>query len=156
MDRTLIETYAAGGAKLRKAVEGLTREDFLAKPGPGDWSIQELVIHLTDSEYIAIDRMKRMLAENGPALLYADETAYVQALHSDEQSIDDAVLLFDVGRRQFARVLRKLPDAAFERHGNHSRKGRVTVGEMVGSYIQHLDYHLGFLYEKRKRLGKPV
>jgi uncharacterized damage-inducible protein DinB len=155
MDRTVIETYAAGGATLRKAVEGLTREDFLAKPGPGDWSIQELVIHLIDSEYIAIDRMKRMLAEDGPTLLYADETAYVKALHSDEQSIDDAVLLFDVGRQQFARVLRKLPDAAFERHGTHNRKGRVTVGEMVGNYVKHLDYHLGYLYEKRKRLGKP-
>ncbi len=36
MDRNLIETYAAGGQKLRHAVAGLSREDLIARPGPGD------------------------------------------------------------------------------------------------------------------------
>jgi uncharacterized damage-inducible protein DinB len=156
MDRSLIEQYVAGGPKLRRAVEGLTRQDLLAKPGPGDWSIQELVIHLLDSDYIAIDRMKRMLIEDNPALLYADETAYVQRLHCDEQSLEDALLLFEVGRRQFARVLRKLTDEAFERHGTHNRRGKVTVGGIVADYIAHVDDHLKFLHAKRERLGKPL
>ena len=34
--------------------------------GTGDWSIHELVIHLADSDSIAIDRMKRMLIEDNP------------------------------------------------------------------------------------------
>jgi len=34
MDRELIDQYTAGGAKLRRAVEGLTRQDVLARPGP--------------------------------------------------------------------------------------------------------------------------
>jgi uncharacterized damage-inducible protein DinB len=156
MDRSLIEQYVAGGAKLRRAVEGLTRQDVLAKPGPGDWSIQELVVHLLDSDYIAIDRMKRMVVEDNPTLLYADETAYVQRLHCDEQSLEDALLLFEAGRRQFARVLRKLPDEAFERSGTHNRRGKVTVGGMVADYIDHVDSHLKFLYAKRERLGKPL
>src|SRR4051794_24528243 len=46
MNRDLIETFAAGGGTLRRAVEGLSRDDLLARPGPGDWSIQELVIHV--------------------------------------------------------------------------------------------------------------
>ena len=83
MNRNLIETYAAGGQKLRQAVEGLSRENLLARPGPGNWSIQELVIHLADSEEIAIDRMKRIITEDNPPLLYADETAYVERLFHD-------------------------------------------------------------------------
>ena len=67
MNRNLIEVYAAGGEKLRRATQGLTREDLLAHPGPGDWSIQELVIHLADSDAISIDRMKRILTEDKPA-----------------------------------------------------------------------------------------
>jgi hypothetical protein len=155
MNRECIEQYAAGGPTLRRAVEGLTRDDLLTKPGPGLWSIQELVIHLADSDAISIDRMKRILIEDNPPLLYADETAYVSRLHTDDQSLDDAVLLFEVGRRQWARVLRKLPDEAFDRAGTHNRKGRVTLGGMVASYVEHLDYHLKFLHEKRARLGKP-
>ena len=156
MNRDLIEQYAAGGEKLRRAVAGLTSEELRARPGPGAWSVLEVVVHLADSDAISIDRMKRILTEDNPHLLYADETAYVERLHTHEQALEDALLLFEVGRRQFARVLRKLPDDAFERQGTHNRRGRVTVGEMVRDYIKHLDDHLAFVVAKRERLGKPV
>jgi uncharacterized damage-inducible protein DinB len=156
MNRELIEVFAAGGETLRWAVQGLSRDDLLARPGPGDWSIQELVIHVVDSDAIAIDRMKRILTEDNPPLLYADETAYNDRLFPEEQSIEDAVALFDLGRRQWARVLRKLPDDAFARQGTHNRKGLMTLGEMVEGYIKHLEHHLVFLRAKRDRLGKSL
>jgi len=89
-------------------------------------------------------------------LLYADETAYVDRLFSHEQSLEDALILFEVGRRQFARVLRQLPDEAFARRGTHNRRGTMTVGGMVEDYIRHTDHHLKFLYDKRARLGKSA
>ena len=156
MDRQLIEAYVACGPRLRQAVAGLSPEDLTARPGPGKWSILELVLHLTDSDCISIDRMKRMLTEDNPSLLYADETAYVDRLFSHDQSLEDSLTLFEVGRRQFARVLRKLPDEAFARYGTHNRRGKVTLGHMVQDYIEHVDYHLKFLFEKRARLGKPL
>jgi uncharacterized damage-inducible protein DinB len=156
MDRSLIDQFVAGGAKLRRAGEGLSPADMKAKPGPGQWSIHENVIHLLDSDNIAIDRMKRILTEDNPPLLYADETAYVDRLYTDEQSLEDALTLFDLGRKQFARVLRKLPDDAFRRKGTHNRKGEVTVGQMVADYVKHVDDHLKFVYAKRDKLGKPL
>src|SRR4051794_37102782 len=156
MDRDLIERYAAGGDRLRGAVAGLSREDLTARPGPGAWSIQEVIVHLADSDSISVDRMKRMLTEDNPSLLYADETAYVGWLHPHEQDLEDALTLFEVGRRQWARVLRLLPDEAFARQGTHNRKGAVTVGTMVADYIDHVESHLAFVRDKRVRLGKPL
>jgi len=156
MDRRLIEDFVACSTRLRDAVAGLTPEELKARTGPGDWSILEVVIHLTDSDCIAIDRMKRMLTEDDPPLLYADETAYVRRLASHEQSLEDALALFEVGRRQFSRVLRVLPDEAFDRRGVHNRRGVVTVGGSVKNYIAHVDHHLAFVAEKRARLGKPL
>jgi uncharacterized damage-inducible protein DinB len=156
VDRHLIEAFAACGPRLRQAVAGLGQEDVTARPGPGLWSILEVVLHLADSDCIAIDRMKRMLTEENPPLLYADETAYVDRLFSHEQSLEDALLLFEASRRQFARVLRQLPDEAFERWGTHNRRGVLTVGGMVKDYIAHTDHHLHFIREKRLRLGKPL
>jgi hypothetical protein len=86
----------------------------------------------------------------------ADESAYVERLRSHEQSLEDALTLFEVGRRQFARVLRNLPEVAFTRQGTHNRRGKVTVGDMVQDYVEHVTYHLRFLYDKRTRLGKPL
>jgi DinB superfamily len=156
MDRNLIEEYVACSKRLRDSVSGLSQEDLTARPGPGDWSILELVIHLADMDSIAIDRMKRMLIEDDPPLLYADETAYLRELAPHEQSLEDALILFEVGRRQFARVLRTLPDEAFERRGIHNRRGVLTVGGSVTDYNAHVDYHLAFLAAKRERLGKPL
>lgn len=151
-----IDQYERAPAKVRAAVAGLTRDDLTARPGPGAWSILEVVIHLADSDAIAIDRMKRMLIEDNPPILYADETAYVQKLATHEQDLGDALTLMEVGRRQFARVLRALPPEAFDRHGTHNKRGRVTVGGMVPSYINHIDEHLAYVYQKRAALGKPL
>src|SRR5262249_43834237 len=115
MDRTVIEQYEAGGPKLRRAGAGLAQQEVTARPGPGKWSSLELVTHRVDSNYIATDRMKRMLIEDTPPLLYADETAYNDKLFPHEQSLEYALTLFELGRRQFARVLRNLPPKAFER-----------------------------------------
>lgn len=154
MDRALIDQYEAGGEILRRAVAGLSRADLVARPGPGAWSIQEVVIHLTDSDSISIDRMKRILTVDNPQLLYADETAYIDRLHPHEQDLEDSLLLFDVGRRQWARVLRLLPDEAFLRHGTHDRRGKVTLGGMVGDYVEHVESHLKFVRAKRANLGR--
>src|SRR5262249_36611630 len=112
MDRGVIEQYEAGGALLRRAVAGLTREELTARPGPGAWSVLEVVVPLPDSDATSIDRMKRTLTEDNPPVLYADETAYVDRLFTHEQSLEDALTLFEAGRRQFARVLRRLPEEA--------------------------------------------
>jgi hypothetical protein len=155
MDRTLIERYVAGGEQLRRAVAGLTREEVEARPGPGQWSIQEVVVHLADSDAISIDRMKRILTEDDPPLLNADETAYTDRLFCHDQSLEDALTLFQVGRRQFARVLRKLPDAAFLRKGKHNLRGDLSVGGLVGDYIEHVNSHVDFIRRKRVILKKP-
>src|SRR5262249_28074362 len=134
MDSKTLDKYEAGGTKLRRAVEGLSSDQVQRHVEPGKWSVLEVVVHLSDSDAIAIDRMKRILTEENPQLLYADETAYVDRLHTHHQSLEDALALFEIGRRQFVRVLRRLPPEAFARHGTHNRRGRVTVGEMVDSY----------------------
>jgi uncharacterized damage-inducible protein DinB len=156
MDRDLIEHYVAGSEKLRRAVAGLSREEMLARPGPGAWSIQEVIVHLADSDAISIDRMKRIVSEDNPSLLYADETAYNEKLHPHEQDLEDTLVLFEVGRRQWARVLRLLPDEAFERKGTHNRRGEMTLGHLVADYVAHVDDHLKFIHGKRANLGRAL
>lgn len=156
MPRDLIERFASGPAQLRAACAGLTPQELQARPGPGQWSIHEVVVHVADMDAIALDRMKRIIAEDNPTLLSADETAYAQRLMYHEQSLEDALALIEVGRRQFARVLRQLPREAFDRFGTHNVAGRVTLSELVQSYADHLEHHLGFILQKRERLGKPI
>jgi uncharacterized damage-inducible protein DinB len=155
MDRSLIDEYERAPARLRAAVAGLSRGELTARPGPGKWSILEVVVHIVDSDAISIDRMKRILTEDNPSLLYADESAYVDRLFTHDQDLEDALILLEVGRRQWARVLRKLPDEAFTRTGVHNRRGNVTLAEIIPDYLAHIDDHLKFIVGKRATLGKP-
>jgi hypothetical protein len=155
-DRSIIDTYATGGELLRASVAGLTREDMLAHPVAGTWSIQEIVIHLQDSDLVGIHRMQRLAAENNPLVIGYDETKFTQTLRPDLQSVEDAVTILDLSRKQFAKVLRALPDETFERTGVHNEVGTIKLGVQVKKYHEHLLHHLKFVKEKRRLLGKPL
>ena len=162
MKRELIEQYAGGGEKLGLAIRGLTREDLLWKPpadapsNVGEWSIQEIVIHLLDSDLIGIDRIKRMIAMENPLLTGYDETIFTKCLLPNEQSAEDAVKILDLSLKNFAKVLRKLPDAAFERKGTHNERGEIKAGEYIGQMVEHMEHHLRFIHAKRAAMGKEM
>ena len=154
--RDLIEQFERGGEKLKLAIRGLTREDLTCFPIPGKWSIQQVVIHLMDSDLIATDRMKRTIAEDRPALIGYDESKFVANLAYDQQSAEDAVTIFDLNRKQFAKVLRILPPAAWDRVGMHNERGPTTLAKQLEYYTKHLDHHLHFIHEKRAKMGKEM
>lgn len=152
----LIDRYAIGPATLEYAVYGLTDEQARARPGPGLWSIAELVAHLADSDAVGGDRIKRILAEPEPTLLAYDETAWNERLKMQESSMEDAVALFRANRRWVEQVLRRCDEADFKRWGTHTEKGSVTLADQVVTYVTHLDYHLKFLYAKRANLRTAI
>jgi hypothetical protein len=154
MDKSLIETYARGGEKLRSAIEGLAPAQLAAIPIPGKWSVQQVVMHLHDSDLIGMDRMKRIIAMNKPLLVDYDESAFARSLHYDKQSTADAVTILDLSFKNFARVLRELPDETFARQGVHTERGLLKLGDFLEHMVHHLDHHLKFIDEKRNALGK--
>lgn len=156
MDRTLIDRFERGGTALRAAIAGLTEDDLRAKPGPGAWSIRELVIHVLDSDLVAHDRMRRIAAMERPLLIAYDENAYVAKQPYDALDLDLVCEVFEVSRRLMAQHLRALPDASFARQGVHNERGLVTLRELVEGYVQHVEHHMEFVRQKRERLGKPM
>jgi uncharacterized damage-inducible protein DinB len=150
----LIERFVAGVPKLRLAIDALTAAELTARPGPGAWSIQELVIHVVDSDLLAWERMKRIIAEDNPTLVVAEENLWVEKLFPDDQSAADACTIFEIGRLQMARILWKLPPEAFERFGTHTTRGRQTLREVLTYFTDHLEHHLTFAFDKRQRLGR--
>jgi hypothetical protein len=160
MDKQLIDHYAAGGEQLSLAIRGLTREDLIAVPAPdanvGRWSIQQVVIHCMDSDLIAADRLKRMIAEDNPTLIGYDENKFAQGLFYHDQPAEQAVQVLDLNRKLFAEVLRRLPPSAWQRKGTHNERGVITAGSYLKSTVDHLDHHLTFIHKKRAHMGKEM
>lgn len=153
MDRALLDAYAAQSTVLRDAVRGLTQDQLRARPGPGAWSIHELVVHVMDSDLICAHRMRRIIAEDKPLLLAYDENKFIERLDYHETDVGAAAELFRLTRDIMAPALRQLPPEAFDRAGVHDQRGLVTLREMVELYVWHVNHHLKFLEDKKRALG---
>ena len=152
----VIDRFADGGLILAQAAAGLSPEQATARPGPGAWSIAELVAHLVDSDLVLSDRMKRVIAEDEPTLQAFDENAWIDRLRSNDMPPEEAAALFASNRKWMARVLRTLSEADFARAGIHTETGRQTLAEILAKTVNHLDHHLKFLYAKRAKLGVAI
>ncbi len=156
MIKQAIDRYAAGATTPAQWVKGLPREDLLAVPVPGKWSVQTLVQHVLDSDLIASHRMKRIIAEDLPLLISYDETAFAAKLGYERLDIGLACELFRLNRELTTQILRNQPESAFARAGVHNENGQQTLLEVVQMYGRHLEHHEPFLVEKRAKLGKPM
>ena len=156
MNRDLIEQYAAGASVPADLLRGLSAADLDARPDPGRWSLRQVVVHLLDSDLVGADRMKRVIAEDRPSLLAYDQDAFLARLGYDATDPAVAAELFALNRRHTAAILRRLPDDAFRRVGVHSENGPMTLEQLVGVYVRHVEHHAGFARRKRELLGKSL
>lgn len=157
MDKALIDTFESGGSRVKAAIAGLSSEQLRWRP-PGDanigrWSIQQVVLHLMDSDLIWTSRMKLIIAEDNPQIIAYDETKFANSLMYDQQDAARAVEILDLNRRQFAMALRRLDAPAFARTGRHSEIGPITLAFSIQAMIGHIDHHLRFIEQKKAAPG---
>src|SRR6516164_3836238 len=133
----LIETYLAGPPLLRKAVGGMSRPQLTARPVPGKWSSLEVVCHLADFEPIIADRMKRVIAEDRPTLIGADEKHFAAALAYHNRDLEEELTIIERTRSQLARILRTLPPEALQRVGVHNERGPQTLAQLLETASNH-------------------
>jgi uncharacterized damage-inducible protein DinB len=151
--QTLIEQYLDGAKQLRQAVAGMSREQASARPIAGKWSTLECVAHLADFEPIFADRAKRVIAEDNPTLMGADETRFTAALCYPDRDLQEELTIVEATRSQLARILRKQPEAVLARVGTHNERGRLTLEQLMGYVINHIPHHVKFINDKRQALG---
>lgn len=150
--KSRIDAYEIGSQTLRNAVDGINDQQINQPIAPGTWSIKEIVVHMVDSDLAATHRMRRIAAESMPLLVSYDENAFIAHLASNRVAIGDALNLFAANRVFTAQWLRTLTADAFDRAGIHTQRGKVTLGEILAIYTDHLAHHLKFVAGKRTAL----
>jgi hypothetical protein len=149
----MIQAYLAGPQALRRAVAGLSREQQRARPVPGKWSTLEVVCHLADFEPIAADRMKRVIAEERPTLIGADENRFAAALAYHARDLEEELAIIERTRGQMARILETLRPEALTRVGIHNERGPQTLEQLLATITGHVPHHLRFIEEKKRAGG---
>lgn len=149
----LIDRYVAGTDLIQQAVQGMSEEQLNATPIPGKWSTRQVVCHLADFEPVYADRMKRVIAEECPSFFGGDPDVFAAHLAYDRRPISEELNLVSAVRQHVATILRGLNADDFQRAGNHSEAGLMTLEKLLTNIGNHIPHHIRFIEEKRKALG---
>jgi hypothetical protein len=145
----LLERFRRGPELLAMVLTGVfgEEEDFGLT---GKWTIRQIVAHLADAELVGAHRFRQVVAEDHPTLIAFDQDAWVRNLDYAHRKPKQSLETFRRIRAENHELLKSLPPEAFERAGNHSQNGRVTLAQMLDGYAQHAESHARQLQETRE------
>ena len=139
----LLNEYARGYQKLKDAVEKYPEEMWRYKPDEHSWSIQEIIIHMADSEVNAFVRCRKLIAENGASIYAYNQDMWASELRYQEQNAGDALELFKWLRTTTYKLLKDTPDLTWATHAvNHPERGNITLDDWLEIYTDHVEGHI--------------
>jgi len=151
--QSLIDQYLAGPDVVAAAVERMSLDQLNSRPIAGKWSTGQVVCHIADFEPIYADRMKRVIAESCPTFFGGDPDTFAAGLAYEHRPVGTEIELITAVRRQMVTILRELKSSDFQRTGNHSEAGTLTLETLLQRITEHIPHHVQFINEKRKALG---
>src|SRR5437899_5803194 len=111
----LIGRYAAGPERLRAALAKVPEEARQWRPGPGRWTVNEIVCHCADSETNGALRIRYLVMEKDPVIMGYDQDAWASGLDYHAHPLKVALTTVDAVRANTVPLLRRLPEAAWSR-----------------------------------------
>jgi uncharacterized damage-inducible protein DinB len=128
--------------KMEKLVKPLSKKQLRRRPGPGKWSIAEILAHLADAEVVVSWRMRLILGSNGTPIQAFDQDAWAKTFRYDEQDPKHALKVFRVLRENNLALLKAVPRKLWENHGMHAERGKETIAHIVRMFAGHDVNHL--------------
>ena len=146
----LLERYRRGPELLAVVLTGVFGEEEDFAPAPGKWSVRQIVAHLADAELVGAHRFRQVIAEDSPTLIAFDQNAWAANLDYARRKPKQSLETFRRIRAENYELLKALPEEAFDRAGNHSENGRMTLRAMLEGYAGHAESHARQLQEIRE------
>lgn len=144
----LIAQYDDGYRVVAEALLKITPEELDARPAPNKWSSREIIHHLADSEMVAAVRVRRLLAEDRPAIAAYDQDDYARRLKYDRPH-EASLELFRATRASTAELLGQLSETDWLREGTHNEMGRYGMDTWLRLYAVHAHKHAQQIREAR-------
>lgn len=139
----LVAAYRSTPETLQALLRGLPHE-MIRAGGQGDdsWSIVEIVWHLRDTEERCLARVRLMLAEDNPVIEAYDEDALARDSNYRDLPIGRAFQEFSRIRGEQIELLASLGADGWQRSGQHSEIGQITIQQLTAHHVSHDAIHL--------------
>jgi hypothetical protein len=139
--QALVRQYREGPAVVEAALAGATDAELDARPADGGWSARETAHHIADSELTSAIRLRRLIAEDEPAILGYDGNVFAARLYYRTRPVASALASITAARAGTAEILDELTPAEWERKGSHDEHPAYGVYEWLEIYAVHCHEH---------------
>jgi hypothetical protein len=146
----LISRYRAGVGEVERALEGVDAAELDSVGADGGWTPRMVVHHLADSETNSYVRVRKLLAEDAPAIQGYDEATFAERLRYD-RPIEASLAVFRAVRAATAELLDRLGPDDWDRAGTHSESGAYSMDDWLRIYASHGHDHADQI--RRARAG---
>ena len=135
---TLLLTLESTPALLARAAAALSPCESRQRPDEKSFSFVENVWHLADLEREGFGlRIRRILAEENPALANFDGDRLARERDYQEKDVDRGLALFARARAQNLETLRRLRRSDWKRSGSQEGVGRVSLADIARMMTDH-------------------
>jgi hypothetical protein len=139
--RALVQRYREGPAVVEAALAGATDAELDARPADGGWTARETAHHIADSEITSAIRLRRLIAEDQPAILGYDGNEFARRLYYGDRPVTSALASIAAARIGTAEILDRMSEAEWSRKGTHDELPSYGVAEWLEIYAEHCHEH---------------
>jgi DinB superfamily len=113
------------------------------RPLEGKWTPNEVIGHLTDSEWVYGYRLRLILCEDNPPILGTNQDLWVACQRHNEREPSEFVEMFRTMRQFNLGMWKRMSPGDLRRTGLHNERGPESLGVMLrmmaGDDLSHLD-----------------
>ena len=149
-----LERFRRGAELLATVLTGAAGEEVDYSPAPGKWTIRQIMAHLADAELVVAHRMRQVIAEDHPTLVWFDQDLWTKNLDYARRKPAQSLDTFRRLRAENYELLKELPESAYERTGSHTKDGPLTLRYLLTYYTDHAENHARQLQSVRAEYKK--
>lgn len=109
---------------------------------PGKWNVRYLLHHLSDSETVLFDRIRRVLSEGRGVIWAYDESAWASSLGYDERPLTLSRDIYKATRAGVLYYAKLRYESDGHREFVHSQTGVRTLKDEFDKVAWHNEHHL--------------
>ena len=132
--RDPIEVLGQTASNLADIVASHPAQILRGRAIQGKWTPNEIIGHLTDSEWVYGYRLRLILCEDEPTIQSFGQDAWVSSLHHNEREPSELVEIFRTLRALDLSVWRRMSPEDLKRSGRHDERGEESLAMMRCSF----------------------
>ena len=138
LDHPALDLISATPEILRALLAGVREDDTLRSPGPGRWSIAEVLEHLSHVEgHLFRRRTDLILTEDSPSVENYDQDVFYAAGTYSAADPEESFAHWEEQRDDNIEFLAALDPIMLARRATHPALGPFTLEELLNAWAAH-------------------